>query len=192
MTVIDRDTIGRLRGILDDRPADEIDEPALKRASVLIPLIENEGRWSLLFVKRSENLTLHRGQVAFPGGGADSGELLESAAMRETEEEVGVPRDQIELIGRLDDLTTRTGFLVAPFVGLIPARFPYVLQASEVEQSYEVPLEALLDRENPRVRYVEYMGARIPAYSYIHGSLEIWGLTGRILKMFLDLLRLAV
>ncbi len=192
MTVVARETIDRLRDILSDRPADEIDEPSLKRACVLIPLIENERSWSLLFVKRSENLTLHRGQVAFPGGGADSGEPLESAALRETEEEVGVPRDQVELIGRLDDLTTRTGFLVAPFVGLIPQQFPYVLQTSEVEQTYEVPLEVLLDRENPRVRYVEYMGSRIPAYSYVHGTLEIWGLTGRIVKMFLDVLRLAV
>ena len=169
------------------RPAIEIDAPQYRRACVLVPLIHDRGSWSLLFSRRSANLAAHSGQIAFPGGAAEEGEPLETAAVREAEEEVGIARSAVELIGRLDDVVTNSGFLVAPFVGIITARIDYVLQESEVAEVFEVPIESLLVPAQPEVRYVSFRDREYPAYFYRHDHYEIWGLTGRMLKAFLDL-----
>ena len=184
--------VERLRGVLAKRAAIEIDAPQYRRACVLVPLIHDRGSWSLLFSKRSENLAAHSGQIAFPGGAAEEGEALEIAAVRETEEEVGIARSAVELIGRLDDVITNSGYLVAPFVGIITARIDYVLQESEVTEVFEVPVEALLSESQPEVRYVKFREREYPAYFYRYERHEIWGLTGRMLKAFLDLVWQAV
>ena len=181
------DSLGRLRQILQGRPAIEIHAPEFRRASVLVPLIRNGGRWSVLFTRRAENLAAHSGQIAFPGGAAEEGESLEQAAVREAEEEVGIRGAGLELIGRLDDVVTNSGYLVAPFVGVIHEPIDYVMQESEVVEVFEVPLDALLDPSTPEVRYVPFRNRRYPAYYYVYGEYEIWGLTGRMLKGFLDL-----
>ena len=186
MPGVDHEALARLRTILGSRPAIEIAAPNLKRAAVLVPLVPNASGWSLLFSRRSANLAAHSGQIAFPGGGVENGEPLEAAAIREAREEVGIASERIELIGRLDDLVTHSGFLVAPFVGIIDERVDYVLQASEVEEVFEVPIEALLSPNQPEVRYVPFRSKSYPAYFYRHQQHEIWGLTGRILKHFLD------
>ena len=188
----DDKALTRLRAILATRPAIEIDAPSLKRASILIPLIPTGGGWSLLFSRRSKNLAAHGGQIAFPGGGVEEGERLEAAALREAYEEVGITSARMELIGRLDDLITNSGFLVAPFAGVVDRRIDYVLQASEVDEVFEVPIEALLRQEQPEVRYVAFRSKRYPAYFYRYERHEIWGLTGRILKHFLDFVWRAV
>jgi 8-oxo-dGTP pyrophosphatase MutT (NUDIX family) len=179
--------LARLRGLLERRTAIEIDAPEHRRACVLIPLIHDRGSWSLVFSRRSENLAAHSGQIAFPGGAAEPGEALEDAAVREAEEEVGIQRSEVELIGRLDDLVTNSGYLVAPFVGIVRGRIDYVLQESEVAEVFEVPVEALLDASQPEVRYVAFRAREYPAYFYRYEQYEIWGLTGRMLKGFLDL-----
>ena len=193
MPSFDDAALQRLRERVARRPAIEIAAPQFKRACVLIPLVRNHsGGWSILFTRRSENLAAHSGQIAFPGGGVEPGELLEAAAIREAREEVGIPPERVELIGRLDDVVTNSGFLVAPFVGVIHERIDYVLQASEVVEVFEVPIEALLDLRNPEVRYVPFRGRRFPAYFYRYEAYEIWGLTGRMLKALLDLVWQAV
>lgn len=181
-----------LRKILAARPAIEIDAPQHRRACVLIPLVRNRAEWSILFTKRSEQLAAHSGQIAFPGGALEPGETLAEAALREAQEEVGIPRESIELIGRLDDVVTHSGFLVAPFVGVIHDPVDYVMQESEVVEIFEVPVEALLDVRNPEVRYVPFRRKEFPAYFYHYGRYEIWGLTGRMLKGFLDLVWQAI
>jgi 8-oxo-dGTP pyrophosphatase MutT (NUDIX family) len=186
--LFDDASLVRLRRILGERPAIEIsDSPQHRRACVLIPLIRHDGHWSILLTRRAENLAAHSGQIAFPGGSVEGDESLEQAAMREAEEEVGIPPHRVELIGRLDDVVTHSGFLVAPFVGLIHERIDYVMQESEVVEVFEVPVEALLDLRNPEVRYVPFRKRQFPAYFYHYGEYEIWGLTGRMLKAFLDL-----
>ena len=187
MTRFDDASLTRLRAIVGERPAIAIDAPQFHRACVLIPLVRSNGDWSILFSRRSPNLAAHSGQIAFPGGAVEEGETLEAAAVREAEEEVGIPADRVELIGRLDDLITNSGFLVAPFAGIIHERIDYVLQESEVEEVFEVPVEALLQPSQPDVRYVAFRTRQYPAYFYRYEQYEIWGLTGRILKGFLDL-----
>jgi mutator protein MutT len=177
----------RLRDILARRAAIEIVAPQHRRACVLIPLIRSDAGWSILLTRRSENLAAHSGQIAFPGGSVEGGESLTEAAVREAEEEVGIPPRHVELIGRLDDVITHSGFLVAPFVGVIHEPFDYVIQEAEVVEVFDVPIEALLDTRNPEVRYVPFRDKQYPAYFYHHGPHEIWGLTGRMLKAFLDL-----
>jgi 8-oxo-dGTP pyrophosphatase MutT (NUDIX family) len=185
-------SLGRLRQILDRRAAIEIDAPQYRRACVLIPLVSVEGQWSILFSRRSANLAAHSGQIAFPGGAVEEGEALEAAAVREAEEEVGIHRGAVELIGRTDDLITNSGFLVAPFVGVIRERVDYVLHEAEVTEVFEVPIDALLDVSQPEVRFVTFGDRQYPAYFYRYRDYEIWGLTGRMLKAFLDLVWQAV
>ncbi len=192
MPRFDDQSLQRLRQILARRPAIEIDAPQYRRACVLLPLVPANGEWSLLFSRRSANLAAHSGQIAFPGGAVEGGETLEAAAIREAEEEVGIRGDAVELIGRLDDLITNSGFLVAPFVGVIRERIEYVLHEAEVVEVFEVPIDAVLDVSQPEVRYVAFRDGRYPAYFYRYREYEIWGLTGRMLKSFLDLVWQAV
>lgn len=185
-------SLERLQQILERRPAIAIDAPEYRRACVLVPLIHVDGQWSILFSRRSANLAAHSGQIAFPGGAVEEGESLEAAAIREAEEEVGIRADAVELIGRLDDLITNSGFLVAPFVGVIRERIDYVLHEAEVTEVFEVPIDALLDVSQPEVRWVTFRDRQYPAYFYRYAEYEIWGLTGRMLKAFLDLVWQAV
>jgi len=180
-------SLDRLRNILGRRPAIEIDAPEYRRACVLVPIVRVHDEWSILFSRRSANLAAHSGQIAFPGGAVEEGESLEIAAVREAEEEVGIHRGAVELIGRLDDVITNSGFLVAPFAGVIRERIDYVLQEAEVTEVFEVPIDALLDVAQPEVRLVTFRDRKYPAYFYRYRDYEIWGLTGRMLKAFLDL-----
>ena len=180
--------LARLRELVAQRPAIAIDAPEYRRACVLVPLVRGDGGWSILFSRRSASLAAHSGQIAFPGGAVEEGESLAGAAVREAQEEVGIAPEHVELIGRLDDLVTNvSGFLVAPFIGVIHERIDYVLQESEVAEVFEVPIDALLTPSQPEVRYVSYRERSYPAYFYRYGEYEIWGLTGRMLKTFLDL-----
>jgi 8-oxo-dGTP pyrophosphatase MutT (NUDIX family) len=179
----------RLQELLASRPAVEIAAPELRRAAVLIPLLRDDaGVWSILFSRRSDQLQAHSGQIAFPGGAVEREESLAEGAVREAWEEVGIPRGQVRLIGRMDDIVTHSGFLVAPFVGVISGPIEYVLQESEVVDVFEVTIEDLLVPSQPQVRYVPFRGRHYPAYFYPYGANEIWGLTGRMLKAFVDLL----
>jgi len=182
----------RLRAILARRPAIEIEAPQHRRAAVLMPLVRDGDRWSLLLSRRSANLAAHSGQIAFPGGSVDAGETPEDAAVREADEEVGIRSDAVELIGRLDDVISNTGFLVAPFVGVVNGPIEYVLHRAEVDEVFEVPIEAMLVPEQPEVRYVPFRGREYPAYFYQYQGYEIWGVTGRMLKSLLDLVWMAL
>ena len=192
MRDLDRQTLDRLAARLQSRPAGEIQPERQRRACVIAPFVQTPRGWALLYCRRSEDLRTHSGQMAFPGGAWHEGESLIGAATRETEEEIGIPADAIEVIGRLDDLVTISNYIVAPFVGIIPSAFDYVLQESEVREVYEVPLEALLAPSNPEVRVVEYRGRRYPSYFYNHDGPVIWGLTGRMTKSLLDELRVVM
>jgi 8-oxo-dGTP pyrophosphatase MutT (NUDIX family) len=181
-----------LRDLLQRHPSIAIEAPQFRRACVLVPLVHDRGEWSIVFTRRSANLAAHSGQIAFPGGSVEEGEALEAAAVREAEEEVGISRASVDLIGRLDDVVTNSGFLVTPFVGVLREKIDYVIDEGEVTEVFEVPIEALLDIRQPEVRYVSFSDRQYPAYFYRYGDYEIWGLTGRMLKALVDLVWQAI
>lgn len=182
-------TLERLRQLLAKRAADQIDDPRLRRAAVLIPIVCADGIWSIIFSVRAEGLTVHSGQISFPGGSLEQGETVEDAAVREMEEEIGVTSDQIELIGRLDDLVSVTDFLVSPIVGVVNDEARIAPDAREVASVFTVPIDALLEPQEPQIRHLAHRGGVYPVYFYLYGEYQIWGLTGRILKSFLDLVQ---
>ena len=179
----------RIRCILASRIRETVDDPSLICAAVLIPLLFKDGEWWILVTKRTEHVEHHKGQFSFPGGACDLEDAdLEATALREAHEEIGTPREVVEILGALDDLVTVTGFVVTPFVGVIPHNFPYRLNQREVAAIVEVPLSFLRDPGNLGVDQREYKGQMHDVLFWDYRSHVIWGATARIIKSFLDLL----
>jgi 8-oxo-dGTP pyrophosphatase MutT (NUDIX family) len=124
---------------------------SLTPAAVLVPLIErDDGLWVML-TQRAPHLSAHAGQISFPGGRVEDDDAdVVAAALRETEEEVGLPRRHVDLVGRLDTYVTGTGFEIAPVVGLIRAPYPMEPDPFEVAEVFEVPLSFVIDPVNHR------------------------------------------
>jgi 8-oxo-dGTP pyrophosphatase MutT (NUDIX family) len=161
----------------------------LVKAAVLVPIVDR-GEPFLVFAKRTEHVGTHRGQISLPGGRLDPSDrgLLE-AALRESEEEIGLPRAVVEPLGALDDTeTVATQFVITPFVALVRAPVAWQPDGREIEKVIEVPLAALRDRANLRVEYRERSGAPHEVLFWDYQGETIWGATARILKHYLDLL----
>lgn len=179
----------RLRSILASRVRTEVDDASLTCAAVLVPLLLKEGEWHVLVTQRTRHVEHHKGQISFPGGACDSGDAdLMATALRETFEEVGVPPEEVEILGALDDFVTITHFAVTPFVGVIPHPFDYRLNGHEVEDVAEVPLSFLLDPSHLRVEQREHNGRIYDVLFWDYGPYTIWGATASILKSFIDLI----
>ena len=154
-----------------------------REASVLLLLHPLGDSLGLPLVLRSEALPQHKGQVGLPGGAREAGEALEETALRETEEEIGVPRGAVEILGTLSRiLISRSGFSVLPFVGWTPVQPSYSLQRSEVDALFEAPLSSLLEEgsESEAEVIVEGELRSVPCYS-IAGRI-VWGATAMILS----------
>ena len=160
----------------------------LVRAAVLVPLVER-GEPYLVFAKRTDTVGTHRGQIGFPGGTVDPEDAsLLAAALRECEEEIGLPRAAVEPLGALDDTETfATNFVITPWIGAI--REPVVWQpdGAEIERVIEVPFAALVAPGGLRVEQWERDGVRRPVYFFDYRGDTIWGATARIVKHYLDL-----
>ena len=160
----------------------------LVKAAVLVLIVERDGP-ALVFTKRTDKVGSHRGQISFPGGRVDPGDagFLE-AALRETEEEIGVPSPSVEPLGALDDTeTVATQFIITPWVGLVARPVAWQPDGQEIEKVLEVPVTALLDRGNFRVEHWARDGVTRPVYFYDYEGETIWGATARILKDYLAL-----
>lgn len=161
----------------------------LVKAAVLVPLVDR-GAPFVVFAKRTDRVGTHRGQISFPGGRVDPSDagFLE-AALRESEEEIGLPRTAVELLGALDDTeTVATQFIITPFVGVVRAPVAWQPDGHEIEKVIEVPLAALRDLANLRVEYRERGGVRHQVLFWDYQGETIWGATARILKQYLDVL----
>jgi 8-oxo-dGTP pyrophosphatase MutT (NUDIX family) len=179
----------RLRSILANRVRTEVKDTSLTCAAVLVPLLFKKGEWRVLVTQRTQRVEHHKGQISFPGGACEPGDAdLTATALRETFEEVGVPPQEVEILGALDDFVTITHFVVTPFVGVIPHPFDYRLNGHEVEDTVEVPLSFLLDPSHLRVEQREHSGRIYDVLFWDYGPYTIWGATASILKCFLDLL----
>jgi len=155
-------------------------------AAVLVPLYLRKGQLHAVFTKRREDLRRHPGEISFPGGRFDEGERdLLATALREAEEEIGLPADAVEILGALQPTPTiATGYAVYPFVGLIEAGRAWTPSAREVAQVIELPLRSLLDGYARR-RLVR-RGLPIRTDTYQVGEHLIWGATARILADLFD------
>ena len=158
-----------------------------RESAVLLALYERDDAVQLLFIKRTDRVGLHKGEIGFPGGRIepdDDGPL--AAALREAEEEVGIPPSAVEPIGTLPAVSTVvTNMLIYPFVGRLAAPPTFVLSDFEVAETIEVPLPVLLDPATYHEEDWIVRGTKRRIFVYRHGPYDIWGATGRIVRDFL-------
>ena len=162
----------------------------LIQAAVLIPILDR-GEPYLLFAKRTEQVSHHRGQISFPGGrvASSDGSFLD-AALREAWEEIGLPPGAVEPLGILDDQETyATNFVITPWVGLVREPVVWRPDGGEIEKVIEVPFVALAESGAFRVEYWERDGTTRPVWFFDYQGETIWGATARILRGYLDVLQ---
>jgi 8-oxo-dGTP pyrophosphatase MutT (NUDIX family) len=177
------------RGDHDLNPGMTPPSAALRPAAVLVPLIDRAEGMSVLLTRRTPHLSAHAGQIAFPGGQIDAGDRdAIAAALRETEEEVGLPRDHVTVIGRLDTYVTGTGFEITPIVGIVAPPFPLAIEPSEVAEVFEVPLSYVLDPGNHR--RTERIFDERPRVFFVlpYENRNIWGATAGMLVNLAEVL----
>lgn len=161
----------------------------LRPAAVLVPLVDHPHGMSVLLTQRTAHLTAHAGQISFPGGRIEEDDPdAVAAALRETEEEVGLPRDRVSVVGRLDTYLTGTGFEITPVVGIVAPPFPLAIDPFEVAEAFEVPLSFILDRRNHQ-RVERQSGAHRRAFFVLpYQGRNIWGATAGILVNLAEVL----
>ncbi|MEM2144019.1 MAG: CoA pyrophosphatase [Candidatus Jordarchaeaceae archaeon] len=183
----------KIMKLLSKRQRMVLSDSNFNHAAVFLLLFERGGEYYILFTKRSNELKFHKGQISFPGGGFDEDDVnLLNTAFREISEELGLTREDVEVLGELDDTVTFTSrYIITPFVGFLkhPPNGKLKINKYEIEKIIEVPLSALLDERNFREELHEYYGKKVPIYFYDYNGYVIWGATAMILKQFLDLLK---
>ena len=172
--------------------ADLLPAEPLRPAAVLVGLREHRGGTSVLLTRRQDALRHHAGQISFPGGrvdASDAGPL--AAALRETEEEVGLPASSIEPVGWIEPYATITGFHVYPLVARIDPEHPLAPNVGEVAEAFEVPLDFLLDPASARDVAVEWRGRTRTLVEFQWAHYRIWGATAAMLVNLRERLRAA-
>lgn len=155
---------------------------SLQPAGVLIPVIERGNSLTVLLTRRSAELKHHAGQISFPGGRMEEHDKdIQATALRETHEEVGIPADNVSVIGYLDPMPTVTGYAVTPVIGVIESPGALNIDRNEVELAFEVPLAFLLDKRNARAGEREYRGRNVVIIEFVYEQHRIWGATAYML-----------
>jgi 8-oxo-dGTP pyrophosphatase MutT (NUDIX family) len=163
--------------------------PSPVAAAVLIPIVDHLDGLAVLLTQRSAQLRHHPGQISFPGGrieAQDAGPL--EAALRETEEEIGLSREHVSFAGYLDPHLVLTGFWITPVVGFVRPGFALTLDAREVDSTFEVPLRHILDPANHRSRERTIGTTTVQVYDIPYGEHHIWGATAGMLMALYRLL----
>jgi len=155
------------------------------RAAAVLVAVTGDGR--LILTKRSSHLKHHPGQIAFPGGKVDAGDAgPQAAALREAQEEVGLPASAVQVIGALPQHETVTGFQITPFLAMVIAPFNPIPEAGEVDEVFTVPLSHVLDPARFRVERRRWRGAWRRYFAVPYGPYYIWGATACILRGLAD------
>ena len=164
-------------------------DASLTPAAVLVPLVNRAEGLTAMFTRRTGHLLHHAGQISFPGGHMDPGDKTpEETALRETEEETGLDRRHVEIIGRLSQYVTRTGFSITPVVALVEPPFELNPDPNEVEEVFEVPLAFLLDPGNHQRHSREFEGRSREFYAMPYEGYFIWGATAGMLMDLYEVL----
>lgn len=161
-----------------------------KEACVLIPIFKKDEGIYLLFTKRSNHVEHHKSQISFPGGGVDDTDFsLEYTALREAYEEIGLKREDVEILGRLDDtITFASGYLVHPFVGLIPYPYEFRINKREVDKIMSVPLNFFFQEGVLRMRSIYHDGKLYYSLAFEYNGETIWGATARMIQNLTQIL----
>ena len=177
------------RGDHDLNPGMTPPSAALRPAAVLVPLIDHPDGMSVLLTQRTPHLSAHAGQISFPGGRIEGSDAdATEAALRETEEEIGLTRGHIRVIGRLDTYVTGTGFEITPIVGIVKVPFPLVIDPFEVSEAFEVPLSFVLNPSNHRRMTREFEQRKRIFFVLPFENRNIWGATAGILVNLAEVL----
>lgn len=170
---------------LEEKSRRVIDRPELVPAAVLMLLINKDGAPHVLLTKRTSNVATHRGEVSFPGGKCDDDDPdTLHTALRETEEEVGIPARDITVLGEFDHYFSIWGFHVSTFVGSIPYPYLYKPNLSEIDACIEAPLDLFYHERYYKTEIYRFEDSDVPVFYYHFNGFEIWGLTARILTDF--------
>jgi 8-oxo-dGTP pyrophosphatase MutT (NUDIX family) len=176
------------RRVVGDLPPGFLPKQPWRSASVLLPLVTHPGP-TVLLTKRTEQLHDHAGQVSFPGGGREPQDADPVAtALRETQEEIGLSPQQVDVVGYLRGYLTISGYAVTPVVGLVQPGFVLSIDPLEVAEVFEVPIAFLADPHNREVQTRELGGEQVGFYLYRYQGQTIWGATAAMLVNFLDTL----
>ena len=159
----------------------------LRPAGVLVPVVPHDAGARVVLTKRSSRLKHHPGQIAFPGGKQDEGDAdVTAAALREAHEEVGLPPENVTVLGTLPTHETVTGFVVTPVVGWIDRPFREIAEPGEVAEVFQVPLTHVTKSSEFSVQSRRWRGSRRHYYTVPFGPYYIWGATARILRGLAD------
>lgn len=182
-------TLDIIKKVLAHRIMQTVADPTLMPAAVFLLLYPKNNDYCILLNRRSDQVEHHRGEISFPGGAWDPADRdLLDTALRETEEEMGIRRGDVALLGQLDDVVTRSRFGVRVYVGAIPYPYPFKPSSLEVAEVVEAPLSVLRGSGCQRLdtRWVD--GQFLTTYSYACDGHLIFGATAKILEQFLELL----
>ena len=178
-----------LKRALAKRVVERVDDDGLTPSAVMVVLYPKDGEYCILLNRRSEQVEHHKGEISFPGGARDPEDRdgLETA-LRETEEEMGIKRDDVTVIGEMDEVVTRSGFRVQVFTGTIEYPYKFNPSAIEIAEVLEFPVPALIDQANRRTETRWEDGQPMTSYSYVHQEHVAFGATARILQSCIDIL----
>ena len=178
--------LGCVRLALARHPRRTIETGVLRPAAVILPLFVKDGADYVLFTRRNDRLRHHRAESSFPCVASPAGDDSRlQTALRETEEEMGIRPQDVTVLGELDDVSSIHGYHVVPFVGTFPYPYPYRVNAEEIAEVIELPLERLRDPAVFRTEDWRHRGRLHPIYFYTVDGHVVWGLTARILHQFL-------
>jgi 8-oxo-dGTP pyrophosphatase MutT (NUDIX family) len=152
-------------------------------SAVLIPVVLKDEQPHIILTRRSRHLNHHPGQISFPGGRAESGDKnAVDTALRETHEEIGIPREQIVVTGFIDEYTTVSNFIITPVVGIINSDYQTRIDPVEVDYIFEAPCEILLNASNYQQNEIEWQGEKRLFWEVDYKGHHIWGATAAILR----------
>lgn len=179
-----------LKQILAQRTKRYITDNNRVSSAVLIPVFKHNGQYYIVFIKRTNKVKTHKGQISFPGGMRDKGDkTLLDTALRESVEEIGLRQEDAAIIGELDDeITTTSNYIVTPFIALIPWPYKFTPNKEEVAKIISVPITALLDKANRKPETETLNGKKIESFNYYYQGTKIWGATARILNKLLAII----